>query len=65
MKKLAAKTKKTALVNVNPYLSNPELRETVTVMAVNSANRMEGIKVDRKVTREHYRVLTEEAAVPV
>lgn len=53
--------KKTALVNTNPYLSNPVMRETVTVMAVSTANRMEGIKVSRKVTREHYRTLKAEA----
>lgn len=61
MKKLARK-KKTALSNVNPYLTNPDLREAVSVLAVNSANRMEGIKVTTKVTREHYRILQEEAA---
>lgn len=54
--------KKTALANVNPYLANPATREVVTVMAVNSANRMEGIKVTSKVTREHYRILREETA---
>lgn len=62
LKKLTAKKKKTALSNVNPYLVNPAAREAVSVLAVNSANRMEGIKVKKQVTREHYRILRDEAA---
>jgi hypothetical protein len=62
LKKLAPKKKKTALSNVNPYLANPAAREAVSVLAVTSANRMEGVKVTTKVTREHYRILREEAA---
>jgi hypothetical protein len=62
LKKLASKRKKTALANINPYLANPAAREALTVLAVSSANRMEGVKVTTKVTREHYRVLREEAA---
>lgn len=48
-------------MNINPYLSDPVLRETVTVMTVTTANRMEGIKVPRKVTRKHYRMQQAEA----
>ena len=60
-KKSTTKRKKTSLANVNPYLADPATWEAVTVMAVQSANRMEGIKVATKVIREHYRIIQEEA----
>ena len=50
--------KKTALVHTNQFQRDPKSREDVTVLAVSTANRLEGMSVTRKVTRENYRLVS-------
>jgi hypothetical protein len=50
--------KKNALVNTNPYLIDPDLREYLTVMSVHDSNRFEGNLTPLEKTIEHFREAT-------
>lgn len=51
--------KSTALMVANPYLADPKFREYMTVTSVHNSNKLEGIDVPRKVTRENYRLVVQ------